>query len=95
MKVAPLLSGLKGQERNLNLGSDRYLTKKDAATYTGLSIRTLESARDLSRYKPGGKILFKKSEIDDWIFKNRVQSIDLDAISKKAKLAIDDLLKTK
>jgi excisionase family DNA binding protein len=95
MKVAPLLSELKRQERNRNLDSDRYLTKKDAATYTGLSIRTLESARDLRRYKPGGKILFKKSEIDDWIFKNRVQCIDLVTISKKAKLAIDDLLKLK
>ena len=95
MKVEPLLSRLKGQERNRTLDSDRYLTKKEAATYTGLSIRTLESARDLRRYKPGGKILFKKSEIDAWIFKNRVQNIDLDTISKKAKLAIDDLLNMK
>jgi excisionase family DNA binding protein len=95
MKVASLLSGHKGQERNRNFDSDRYLTKKEAATYTGLSIRTLESARDLRRYKPGGKILFKKSEIDAWIIKGRVQHIDLNTISKKAKLAIDELLRTK
>jgi excisionase family DNA binding protein len=76
-----------------SLDSDRYMTKKEAATYTGLSVRTLDSARDLRRYKPGGKVLFKKSEIDAWITQSRVQRIDLDSISKKAKLAIDALLK--
>lgn len=94
MKVASLLFGFKGQEQNRNLDSDRYLTKKEAATYTGLSIRTLESAKDLRRYKPGGKILFKKSEIDTWILKSRVKRIDLDGISRKAKLAIYELLKS-
>jgi excisionase family DNA binding protein len=69
------------------------MTKKEAAAYTGLSVRTLDSARELRRYKPGGKILFKKSEIDIWINKSRVQSIDLDSISQKAKHAIDELLK--
>jgi len=69
------------------------MTKKEAAAYTGLSARTLDSARDLRRYKPGGKILFRKSEIDTWINKSKVQRIDLDSISKKAKHAIDELLK--
>ncbi|MCI0603418.1 helix-turn-helix domain-containing protein [bacterium] len=77
-----------------SLDSDRYMTKKEAATYTGLSVRTLDSARDLRRYKPSGKVLFKKSEIDAWIFKSKVQRIDLDSISKKAKLVIDELRKT-
>lgn len=76
-----------------SLDSDRYMTKKEAATYTGLSARTLDSARDLRRYKPSGKVLFKKSEIDDWIIQSKVQKIDLDSISKKAKLVIDQLRK--
>jgi hypothetical protein len=46
------------------LASDRFMDKREAAEYCGVSIRTLESWKGLPRYKPSGKTLFKRSEID-------------------------------
>ena len=54
----------------------QYLTKAQACVYTGLSERTLDYARErgeLRFYRPGKKrVLFKKSELDTWLEKFRV-----------------------
>ena len=56
------------QEVLLYFSQDRYLDKKEAATYTSLSTRTLEGRLDeIPHYRVGTKILFKKSELDRWM----------------------------
>jgi len=50
------------------LAQDRYMGKREAAAYTGLSIRTLEGRLDeIPHYRVGRKLLFKKSELDRWL----------------------------
>ncbi len=65
----------------LYLSQDRYLGKKEAAAYTSLSIRNLEARLpEIPHYRVGGKILFKKSELDRWLSQFReggTQSLDL------------------
>ena len=47
---------------------DRYMDKREAATYTSLSTRTLEERlREIPHFRVGRKVLFKKSELDRWI----------------------------
>jgi hypothetical protein len=54
------------------LQSDFYMGKETAAHYAGLSSKTLVSAPDLPKYKPNGKYVFRKSEIDAWLAKYRI-----------------------
>jgi len=50
------------------LDRDRYLDKREAAAYTSLSRRNLESRLpEIPHYRVGAKILFKKSELDHWL----------------------------
>lgn len=65
---------------------DRYLDKRQAAEYTGLSTRTLEGRLDeIPHFRVGKKILFKKSELDQWIEKYREGgSRNLDRIADEA-----------
>ncbi len=52
----------------LYLAQDRYLDKREAASYTSLSIRNLEARlAEIPHFRVGKKILFKKSEIDKWM----------------------------
>jgi len=47
---------------------DRYLSKKDAAKYLALSVRTIDSRIDeIPHFRVGAKVLFKKSELDNWM----------------------------
>ena len=46
-----------------------YLTKKEAAEYMRISVRTIERL-PIKRYKPGGTILFRIDEIDNFIKNN-------------------------
>lgn len=51
-----------------HLDGDCYFSKREASKYAGLSIRSLDSAHDLPRYKPmGKKVLYRKSDIDAWM----------------------------
>ena len=50
------------------LAQDRYIDKRQAATYTSLSTRTLESRLDeIPHFRVGNKVVFKKSELDHWM----------------------------
>lgn len=59
----------------LLLSMKDVLTIAECAAYTGYTknrIYKLTSQRAIPFYKPmGGKIVFRKSEIDDWLLQNR------------------------
>jgi excisionase family DNA binding protein len=60
----------------------QFLTKSQAQTYTSLSERTLDYARErgeLAFYRHGKRILFKKVELDAWMERHRAGA-DLDKI---------------
>jgi excisionase family DNA binding protein len=70
------------------LACDRFLSKRSAAAYLGVSLRTLETQRDIPRFRfgrNGAKILFKKSELDQWMERYRVvdDGPDIDRIVKE------------
>ncbi len=47
---------------------DRYLDKREAAAYTCLSTRNLETRLpEIPHFRVGQKILFRKSELDRWM----------------------------
>ncbi len=52
----------------------QYLTKAQAQIYTGLSERSLDYARErgeLTFYKHGKRVLFKKADLDAWMERHR------------------------
>lgn len=56
------------------------LTLTEAAIYLDVStsyLYKLTSQRKITHYKPGSKLIFfKKKELDDWIIKGEVSSIE-------------------
>lgn len=73
---------------NLLLSQKKVLNFDEVAEYTGLSkshLYKLTSTGGIPCYKPTGKkIYFEKSEIDDWLLRNKKLSQD----------EIDDLAET-
>ena len=64
---------------------DRYLDLKEAAQYLPLSYRTIwEHRKTIPHFRYGNKIIFKKSELDQWMETFRVRDQDLDAAMKMA-----------
>lgn len=67
------------------------LTSDEACEYIGISsslLYKLTSAKEIPCYKPRGKMLyFKRTEIDEWLLKNRmpvigsVTQVDLDKLN--------------
>lgn len=56
-----------------------YLSLKDLAVYSGLSVRTLrgylaDRVRPLPHFRVGGKILIDRAEFDDWVRQFRVRA---------------------
>jgi len=61
------------------LETDRYLDKAEAAKYLGVGLRTFEGWMDqLPKYRPGGKALFKKSELDQFMKRHLEAPADVD-----------------
>ena len=59
------------------LDQDRYLSLAQASEYLGISTRTIRDRDDLPRYRVGKKILlFKKSELDEWLSQFREDGKD-------------------
>jgi excisionase family DNA binding protein len=56
------------------------LTVDEVVNYTGFSqkqIYKLTSTRQIPHYKPSGrKLFFKKNEIDEWITRGRIDTLD-------------------
>ena len=62
------------------LAAKDMLTMDDAVLYTGLGksyLYVLTCKNKIPYYKPNGKTLyFKKAELNDWLSRNRVGTID-------------------
>ena len=79
------------QQRTEIPHEDEFMTRKEAARYLRRSVSSLECARDLKFYKPGGgKVLYKKSDLDEWSESYSVTPVDLKAIDK---MAMKDVLR--
>jgi excisionase family DNA binding protein len=68
-----------GTVQLVRLPLDPYLTLEALIGYSGLSRRTLQrhlsDARDpLPHFKPGGRILVKRSEFDQWMERHRASA---------------------
>jgi excisionase family DNA binding protein len=69
------------------LQADRYMDKAEAAQYLGVGVRTFEGWMDqLPRYRPGGKALFKRSELDEFMANHRElpTAVDVNALADEA-----------
>ncbi len=66
--------------------NDRYLDKRDAARFLGdISLSNLQNRlRELPHYRLGGKILFKKSELIQFMEQHAVRQADLTSIADDA-----------
>lgn len=54
--------------------ADAYLSSEDACKYLGYGIAWLMKRKtDIGYYQDGGKISFKRSEIDAYMAKHRIQ----------------------
>ncbi len=74
-------------EQLMIAGTKEVLSLDECATFTGYSknhLYRLTSQRAIPFYKPmGGTIYFKKSEIEDWLLRNR-QATDAELNSRAA-----------
>lgn len=72
--------------------TSEYFTKERARVYTSLSLRTLDYARErqqLTFYKVGKKVLFKKSDLDAFLERYRA-NVDLDRIVDEVMAEVSD-----
>ena len=59
---------------------DCYLSKRSAAKYLDISVRSInQHLHHMPHFRRGGKILFRKSELDRWMdrFRERLPDVDL------------------
>ncbi len=65
-------------EKMALLGSKNVLTLDEVAIITGLKkgyIYRLTSEQKIPHYKPGGRVYFKKDEVEEWLLQNRVATM--------------------
>src|SRR5881396_565440 len=58
---------------------DCYLSKRSAAKYLDISVRSInQHLHHMPHFRRGGKILFRKSELDRWMdrFRERLPDVD-------------------
>jgi hypothetical protein len=97
-QAGSILQGLVSVEEILSyLTLDRYMGKRESAKYCGVSVRTLDSIpRDqLRRYKPAGKVLFKRSELDSWMNRNVVKEQEVQDLDQLAERIMKDFQRQK
>ena len=74
----------------METATDGYLSKTEASAYLGIAIRTIDKRLyEIPHFKVGRRILFKKSELDEWMERYRECNID---ISKLADDVVKDVL---
>lgn len=64
-------------ERLVSLGAKSVLDAREAAAFTGLSLKhiyRLTSERRIPFYRKNRKIYFKKTELESWLTENKVMS---------------------
>lgn len=59
------------------IDADRYLSRKEAACYLGLSTKTFSTFGELPRYILRGKTLYKRSEIDAFMFRFKAHGVSV------------------
>jgi hypothetical protein len=61
------------------LDADRFLDKREAARFCGVGLRTFETWMGrLPRYRPSGKVLFRKSELIEFLERHQEHPADID-----------------
>lgn len=76
METKDIEQRLERIERILVIGAKEALTAAEAALFIGISesrVRHLASEKELPYYKQGKNTYFRKSEIERWMLKERVQ----------------------
>ncbi len=76
-----------------SVDSDRYIGKVEASRYLSLSARNIEQRLDeIPHYRVGRKLLFKKSELEQWMaqYKEPTDSSDLRALADEAVAALEN-----
>jgi excisionase family DNA binding protein len=73
--------------------TEAYLSLKDLARYSGLSVRTLrghiaDQLRPLPSYRVGGKVLVRRSDFDVWVSQFRVDRSSIASVDS----LIDDVV---
>ena len=61
------------------MGEKRLLTIKEASDYLGISVKGLYNMvnrRELPFYKIGKRVRFDMKQLDEWIEKHKVESVD-------------------
>ena len=66
---------------------ERYINLQTASNLLGLSVRTIrERMRDLRdplpAFRIGGRLLFRPSELQEWIERRRVRPVDVAALTR-------------
>ncbi len=67
---------------------DGYMDLKALSRYSGLSVRTLrqylkDTVHPLPSFRPGGKILIRRSDFDQWMTRFRQDGSDLDRLASE------------
>lgn len=71
-QIADLLQQLKDKQRE-------FLDFNQAKDFLGVGTSTLyklTSERKIKYYKPTGKLLFKKSDLEDWLTRNPMRTLE-------------------
>lgn len=92
-EIKKLFLKLRRIERLIKNCNELPLSMPKAVRYTGLSkshLYKLTSSRDIPHYKPNGKtIFFRKSELDQYLLKNKIstqEEIEISSIKILSKL---------
>lgn len=86
-QIAELLQKLKDNQRE-------FLNFNQARDFLGVGTSTLyklTSERKIKYYKPNGKLLFKKGDLEKWITQNPMRTLEEEKLlrNKKAKREIN------
>ena len=76
LSIENKLDSLIERIENPHSSSPTWLTSKQLAAYLGISVSTVTKLRGgkVPYYKLGGRVYFKKQEIDEWIENTRHKS---------------------
>lgn len=61
-------------ERSVTSTQKELMTIKEASIYLGFKVTylyRLTSSNKIPFYKPGHKVFFKKTDLDEWVFRHR------------------------
>lgn len=79
MDETKIIEKLDRIEKSILLSQKRFLTFSEGCTYCSYSesyMYKLTSSHRIPHLKPNGKIYFDRFELDKWLSKNTIRSID-------------------